>query len=57
MEGAILLLFLFSLKRNWKPFLIIEGTLAEALVFILETALFAFLLKEHSKPRRVLYSL
>ena len=82
-EALILLAFRFSLRQNWKPFLIINictqaalhagiyfstsllgmfgGLFAyvgiEFLIFIAEAVLFAFLLKQHSKLRRVLYSI
>jgi len=82
-EGLILLLFRFSLRQNWKPFLFINlitqtalhltvalafanlgmmfALLAyvglEIIIFIAETVLFIFLLKQHSKLRRALYSI
>jgi len=82
-EGLILLLFRFSLRQNWKPFLFINlitqvalhltvalifasfgmmfALLAfvgiEIVIFIAETILFMFLLKQHSKLRRALYSI
>jgi len=81
-EGLILLLFRFSLRQNWKPFVFVNlgtqialhlivaganyflGTLLaigfyitfEIGILILETLLFMFHLKQHSKLRRALYA-
>lgn len=82
-EGLILLLFGFSIKKNWKPFLEINtftqilltlvvyktmyssGSLAalflyilfEFVILILETILFVKYLTQHSKTRRILFSI
>lgn len=82
-EGILLLVFGFSLKRNWIAFLLInlltqlaltftigvlfqtEGLLTASIVFypvefiiiIVESILFAMLLKEHRRLRRVSYAI
>ena len=82
-EALVLLAFGFSMRQNWKPFLLINlctqvglhlgimfansmfgfvaGLLAyvglELTIFIVEAVLFALLLKQHSKLRRVLFAL
>ncbi len=82
-EGIILLLFGFSLRKNWPWFLVVNlvtqvlltavvGTAAissgmltaillsvpvEAAILIIETIAFAFLLRQHSKGRRIAYAI
>jgi hypothetical protein len=82
-EGILLLVFGFSLKKNWITFLFInvgtqvaltltigvlfykEGLLTASIVFfpveliiiIIESILFALLLREHSRRRRVMYAI
>ena len=81
-EGLLLLLFGFSFKLNWKPFIFVNlgtqlvlnllvayanfasGTalallaylVSEIVILIVETILFIFLLKQHSRWRRALYA-
>ncbi|MGI6359061.1 MAG: hypothetical protein ACOX2K_10300 [Bacillota bacterium] len=81
-EGLILLLFGFSLKRSWKPFLAVNiatqvfltatlgttlikgGSLAaalmllpvEAAILVVEAIAYSFLLTEHSRKRRIWYT-
>lgn len=82
-EGILLLVFGFSLGKNWIPFLLInvgtqvaltltigilfykEGLLTASIVFfpveliiiIIESILFALLLRENSRRRRVMYAI
>ena len=81
-EGLILLLFGFSLRKNWKPFVLVNlgtqialnlsvaamfyfsGTdmalivyfACEIMILVVETVLYVFLLKQHSRLRRALYA-